>query len=116
MSIEIRIFSYYFCFYILFAYYYSVYTRVMYLSSLCNVISTPDETKNVYTPQHSILTDNGWKQAGEITAVDKVQTANGFETVISVNTEHLDEKIKVYNLNDLCYHTYVIGYSTDSSA
>ena len=74
---------------------------------LCHIHTAQDEI--VCTPQHSILTDNGWKQAGEIKITDKVQTTNGFETVVSVDIEHLDEKIKVYNLNVLCYHTYVIG-------
>lgn len=91
----------------IFAYQDVVDTYINETEELCHIHTAHDEI--VCTPQHSILTDNGWKQAGEITAVDKVRTVNGFETVISVNTEHLDEKIKVYNLNVLCYHTYVIG-------
>ena len=71
-------------------------------------IHTSDE-EIVCTPNHSILTNKGWKQAQDITVEDSIQTVEGFAKVTAVETEKLKTPVKVYNLNVLCYHTYVIG-------
>ena len=57
----------------------------------------------------SILTEDGWKLASELTSKDKIKTSSGFIQVISTKIEHLKEKTNVYNLNVLGYHTYVVG-------
>ena len=57
----------------------------------------------------SILTEDGWKLASELTSKDKIKTSSGFIQVLSTKIEHLKEKTNVYNLNVLGYHTYVVG-------
>ena len=74
---------------------------------LCH-IHTENE-KIVCTPNHSVLTTEGWKNAGELTAKDFIKTSTGFAQVKSIEIEQLKEKINVYNLNVLGYHTYVVG-------
>lgn len=63
----------------------------------------------VCTPNHSILTIDRWKNACELTANDKIKTADGFVRVLTIKIEQLKEKIGVYNFNVLDYHTYVVG-------
>ncbi|MDE6491753.1 MAG: HINT domain-containing protein [Lactobacillus sp.] len=63
----------------------------------------------VCTPKHSILTDKGWKEAKDITEADSIQSTADLVQVQSVETEQLPKSIKVYNLNVIGYHTYVIG-------
>ena len=76
-------------------------------TELCHVHTEIEEI--VCTPNHSILTADGWKFARELTTNDMVKTSTGFVKVKFVKTEELDEKINVYNLNVLGYHTYIIG-------
>lgn len=38
-----------------------------------------------------------------------IKASTGFVQVLSIEIEHLKDKIKVYNLNVLGYHTYVVG-------
>ena len=64
----------------------------------------------VSTPGHSILTSEGWKKAKDIKANDLIKTKEGYEIVIEVDSEELEEVENVYNLNVLGYHTYVVGY------
>ena len=64
----------------------------------------------VSTPGHSILTSEGWKKAKDIKANDLIKTKEGYERVIEVDSEELEEVENVYNLNVLGYHTYVVGY------
>ena len=64
----------------------------------------------VSTPGHSILTSEGWKKAKDIKANDLIKTKEGYERVIEVYSEELEEVENVYNLNVLGYHTYVVGY------
>ena len=86
-------------------------------SKLCFVGGTLVKTKQglkaiesiTCTPSHSILTDSGWKLASELTTNDKVKTLDGFVQIKSIEIEQLNEKAKVYNLNVLGYHTYVVG-------
>ena len=65
--------------------------------------------KIICTPNHSILTDDGWKLASELTPKDSIKTSTGFVQVLSIEVEQLKEKTNVYNLNVLGYHTYVVG-------
>ena len=74
---------------------------------LCHIHTENEEI--VCTPNHSILTTDGWKLASELTANDMIKTSTGFVQVKSIENEQLKEKISVYNLNVLGYHTYVIG-------
>ena len=74
---------------------------------LCHIKTENDEI--VCTPNHSILTHNGWKQAKEITTDDYIVSHDQNVRVISTKIEYLNEFIPVYNLNVLGYHTYVIG-------
>ena len=64
----------------------------------------------VSTPGHSILTSEGWKKAKDIKVNDLIKTKEGYERVIEVDSEELEEVENVYNLNVLGYHTYVVGY------
>ena len=64
----------------------------------------------VSTPGHSILTSEGWKKAKDIKVNDLIKTKEGYEIVIEVYSEELEEVENVYNLNVLGYHTYVVGY------
>ena len=64
----------------------------------------------VSTPGHSILTSEGWKKAKDIKVNDLIKTKEGYERVIEVYSEELEEVENVYNLNVLGYHTYVVGY------
>jgi len=74
---------------------------------LCHIHTDKEEI--VCTPNHNILTEDGWKLANELTANDMIKTSTGFVQVLSIEIEHLEDKIKVYNLNVLGYHTYVVG-------
>ena len=76
---------------------------------LCHIFTDKEEI--ICTPNHNILTNNGWKKAGDITSNDYIQTTTDFEKVKIVQLEQSEESINVYNLNVLCYHTYVIGNS-----
>ena len=63
----------------------------------------------VCTPNHSILTLEGWKEAKELTNKDLIKTLTGYIKVISIKLEQLQDSQKVYNFNVLGYHTYVVG-------
>ena len=76
-------------------------------TELCHVHTEIEEI--VCTPNHSVLTSEGWKNAGELTAKDFIKTSTGFAQVKSIEIEELKEKINVYNLNVLGYHTYIVG-------
>ena len=78
-------------------------------TELCHIHTENEEI--VCTPNHSVLTTEGWKNAGELTAKDSIKTSTGFAKVKSIEIEQLKEKISVYNLNVLGYHTYVVGES-----
>ena len=74
---------------------------------LCHIYTEVEEI--VCTPNHSILTLDGWKLASELTPKDNIKTTNGFVEVKYIEIEHLKEELHVYNLNVLGYHTYVVG-------
>ena len=76
-------------------------------SELCHIHTEQEEI--VCTPNHNILTKEGWKQADELVESDWIQTESGFEKVISIEKETLDNPVPVYNFNVLGYHTYVVG-------
>ena len=76
-------------------------------TELCHIQTVTEEI--VCTPNHSILTDEGWKLASELETNDNIKTPNGFARVKSVEVVQLKEKLNVYNLNVLGYHTYVVG-------
>jgi len=76
-------------------------------TELCHIHTEKEEI--ICTPNHSVLTADGWKLANELTANDMIKASTGFVQVLSIEIEHLKEKIKVYNLNVLGYHTYVVG-------
>ena len=63
----------------------------------------------ICTPNHSILTLEGWKEAKELTNKDLVKTSTGYVKVLSIKLGKLEEKQSVYNFNVLGYHTYVVG-------
>ena len=46
----------------------------------------------VCTPNHSILTDEGWKLTSELTTDDMIKTSTGFVQVTSIEIEQLKEK------------------------
>ena len=74
---------------------------------LCHIETDNDEI--ICTPNHSILTSNGWKEAKDISCKDLLVTSKGTSKVQKVEKEFLKDEINVYNLNVLGYHTYVIG-------
>lgn len=74
---------------------------------LCHIQTENDEI--ICTPNHSILTSNGWKEAKDISCKDLLVTSKGTSKVQKVEKEFLKDEINVYNLNVLGYHTYVIG-------
>ena len=76
-------------------------------SELCHIHTEQEEI--VCTPNHNILTKEGWKQADELVESDWIQTEFGFEKVVLIEKETLDNPIPVYNFNVLGYHTYVVG-------
>lgn len=76
-------------------------------TELCHIHTEKEEI--VCTSNHSVLTSDGWKLASELTAKDRIKTSNGFVQILSTEIEQLKEKINVYNLNVLGYHTYVVG-------
>ena len=76
-------------------------------SELCHIHTEQEEI--VCTPNHNILTKEGWKQADELVESDWIQTESGFEKVVLIEKETLDTPISVYNFNVLGYHTYVVG-------
>ncbi|MBR2138163.1 MAG: hypothetical protein IKC22_07500 [Bacilli bacterium] len=76
-------------------------------TELCHIHTEAEEI--VCTPNHSILTADGWKVASELTSKDSIKTSIGFVQVKSIEIEQLKEKINVYNFNVLGYHTYVVG-------
>ncbi len=76
-------------------------------TQLCHIHTDKEEI--VCTPNHSILTNDGWKQACELTSKDLIKTSTRFVEVVSIEIEQLKEKTTVYNLNVLGYHTYVVG-------
>ncbi|MDY2889244.1 MAG: RHS repeat-associated core domain-containing protein [Candidatus Caccosoma sp.] len=76
-------------------------------TKLCHIHTENEEI--ICTPNHNIFTKDGWKDACELIKNDLIKTANGFAKVLSVEIEELSEEINVYNLNVLCYHTYVVG-------
>lgn len=76
-------------------------------TELCHIHTESEEI--VCTPNHSVLTIDGWKNACELTTEDMIKTSTGFVQVKSIEIEQLKEKINVYNLNVLGYHTYVVG-------
>ena len=76
-------------------------------TELCHIHTENEEI--VCTPNHSILTSEGWKLASELTVNDLIRTSKGFIEVLSVDIVELKEQINVYNLNVLGYHTYVVG-------
>ncbi len=76
-------------------------------TQLCHIHTNKEEI--ICTPNHSILTKDGWKQACELTSKDLIKTATRFVEVLSIEIEQLKEKTTVYNLNVLGYHTYVVG-------
>ena len=75
-------------------------------TELCHIHTETEEI--VCTPNHSILTVEGWKLANELTTKDNIKTSNGYVQVKSIEIEHLKEELHVYNLNVLGYHTYVV--------
>ena len=76
-------------------------------TELCHIYTENEEI--VCTPNHSVLTIDGWKEAKELTNKDLIKTSNGYIKVISIKLEQLEEKQAVYNFNVLGYHTYVVG-------
>ena len=76
-------------------------------TELCRIYTETEEI--VCTPNHSVLTIDGWKEAKELTNKDLVKTSNGYVKVLSIKLEQLQDSQKVYNFNVLGYHTYVIG-------
>jgi len=46
-----------------------------------------------YTPDHEVMTNNGWKNITELTKEDKVLTLNGFETPTEIQTYNYDGKM-----------------------
>ena len=46
-----------------------------------------------YTPDHEVMTNNGWKNITELTKEDKVLTLNGFETPTEIQTYDYDGKM-----------------------
>ncbi len=76
---------------------------------LCHIYTEKEEI--VCTPNHNILTKTGWKEAKDITSNDYIKTTTDFEKVNKIKIEELENEVDVYNLNVLCYHTYVIGNS-----
>ena len=76
-------------------------------TELCHIYTETEEI--VCTPNHSVLTIDGWKEAKELTNKDLIKTSNGYIKVISIKLEQLEEKQAVYNFNVLGYHTYVVG-------
>lgn len=76
-------------------------------TELCHIHTEKEEI--ICTPNHSVLTADGWKLASELTANDMIKSSTGFAQVIAIESEHLEDKVNVYNLNVLGYHTYVVG-------
>lgn len=76
-------------------------------TELCHIHTEPEEI--VCTPNHSVLTNEGWKSASELTTNDIIKTSSGFTQVKSIEIEQLKEKINVYNFNVLGYHTNAVG-------
>ena len=74
---------------------------------LCHIYTEYEEI--VCTPNHSVLTIDGWKEAKELTNKDLIKTSTGYVKVLSIKLEQLEEKQSVYNFNVLGYHTYVVG-------
>ena len=76
-------------------------------TELCHIHTENEEI--VCTPNHSILTLEGWKEAKELTNKDLIKTSTGYVKVLSIKLEQFEEKQAVYNFNVLGYHTYVVG-------
>ena len=76
-------------------------------TELCHIHTENEEI--VCTPNHSVLTIDGWKEAKELTNKDLIKTSTGYVKVLSIKLEQLEEKQAVYNFNVLGYHTYVVG-------
>ena len=76
-------------------------------TELCHIYTETEEI--VCTPNHSVLTIDGWKEAKELTNKDLIKTSTGYIKVLSIKLEQLEEKQAVYNFNVLGYHTYVVG-------
>lgn len=71
-------------------------------------IKVGDETITC-TPEHSFLTTNGWKKAGDLTINDILKTLDKGQKITKITTKKLTSKIKVYNLNVMSCHTYAVG-------
>ena len=76
-------------------------------TELCHIYTETEEI--ICTPNHSVLTIDGWKEAKELTNKDLIKTSIGYIKVLSIKLEQLEEKQSVYNFNVLGYHTYVVG-------
>lgn len=75
-------------------------------TELCHIHTEKEEI--VCTPNHSILTKEGWKEAKDLTTSDLIKTENGFEKVDFIEKEELGTSVAVYNFNVLGYHTYAV--------
>jgi len=60
------------------------------------------------TAEHPFFTQNGWKDAGDLTTTDKLKTKNGnWQQIKAAN--FLYAKKKVYNFEVADWHTYFVG-------
>mgnify|MGYP002558896089 CR=1 FL=1 len=74
-------------------------------TELCHIHTENEEI--ICTPNHSILTEKGWKEAKDLVTSDSIKTESGFEKVDFIKKEELATPIAVYNFNVLGYHTYI---------
>nr|WP_278336835.1 polymorphic toxin-type HINT domain-containing protein [Clostridium collagenovorans] len=70
-----------------------------------------EDNKIITTLNHPFwVVDNGWVEAGNLKARDKVLLASGkISRVCSIDIEKLKEKIKVYNFKVEDWHTYYVS-------
>ena len=72
---------------------------------------TVDGEEIVSTPEHPYyVEEKGWVNAGELEVGDSVTLADGSTSEVeSIETEELEEPVKVYNFEVEGYHTYFVG-------
>jgi len=74
-------------------------------------VTTEDGTKISTTENHPFyVEEKGWCVAAELEPGDHLHTQDGrIETVEKTETEHLDEAVKVYNMEIEDWHTYYVS-------
>lgn len=82
----------------------------LYVNNTNELVSICTENQNFKcTPNHTILTNHGWKYACEITEKDMLVSYNDeYTQVKSIENIELETEVNVYNLNIENSHTYCI--------